>query len=485
LGGSEPDYTEDIALDNLNNYLYVVGETFSFGPGSPDESSAFILKLDSEGNLIWQRIWYAGPSIAWGVDVDFTGNVYISGQAYPYGYTGFSRQGFLAKFNQDGNLIWDYEWGGIEVPEQPISDTDEFRGISLHLSEIYIGGWKESVNPRWGDYDGIIQDPSVGVTDYPALIEDVQVEVIDLNTIVMTLDPASELDIGKALVMKIVSFPEMYAVVTGINNRLYWMKLGEGLIIPKEWNAISSGSSPSGPSAVVYGNRIYFAVRGSNNKIYYGYIDKNDGEFSGWLEVGGYTPSSPALTINRDTGALYMVVRGMDNGIYYNVYENGVWSGWSRLPGKTSAGPAAAFINNKLHIVVRGFSDTSLWHGWIDFTTSSPSWSGWSKIPGATSSSPDLSIDYETQELFLAVRGLNNKIYINRYCEGIWQGWERIPTGSTTQSPAIYATDGKIYVMVSSSDYSGRIYLNVKDSSGNWYSWQLITGRTLLKPELT
>ena len=94
MGGSEPDYTEDIALDNLNNYLYVVGETFSFGPGSPDESSAFILKLDSEGNLIWQRIWYAGPSIAWGVDVDFTGNVYISGQAYPYGYTGFFQTRF-------------------------------------------------------------------------------------------------------------------------------------------------------------------------------------------------------------------------------------------------------------------------------------------------------------------------------------------------------------------------------------------------------
>ena len=342
-----------------------------------------------------------------------------------------------------------------------------------------------SVNPRWSDYDGIVQDLIVEVTNYYPPADDFQVDVVDLNATVTTIDPASELDLGEALVMKIVSFPEMYTIVTGTNNRLYWMKLGEGLIIPREWNVVPSGSSPSGPSTVVYGNRIYLAVRGSNDKIYYGYIDKADGEFSGWFEIGGRTPSSPALTIDRDTGSLYIVVRGMDNGIYYNVYKNGVWSGWSRLPGRTSAGPAAAFINNKLHIIVKGFSDNSLWHGWVDFTTFSPSWSGWSKLSGATPSSPDLSIDYETQELFLAVRGLNNKIYINRYREGVWQGWEHIPTGSTTQSPAIYVIDGKIYVMVSSSDSSGRIYLNVKDSSGNWYSWQLITGKTLLKPELT
>src|SRR4051794_24113482 len=62
------------------------------------------------------------------------------------------------------------------------------------------------------------------------------------------------------------------------------------------------------------------------------------------LGAGGRTISAPGAVYD---GLLYLVVRGLDSGIYYSVtnagFEN-TWSPWREIPGggRTPSGPAVA-----------------------------------------------------------------------------------------------------------------------------------------------
>jgi len=132
-------------------------------------------------------------------------------------------------------------------------------------------------------------------------------------------------------------------------------------------------------------SRVYIAVEGMDNGIYFGYFDILNDTFKGWMKLPGSTPSRPVLVSDRSggfTGKLVLIVRGMDNRIYYNVLDEASfkWSGWKRLPtGSTVDAPAAAIARGKLHIVVRGGDGESLWYTYLDLQ----SWAfgGWVKLP--------------------------------------------------------------------------------------------------------
>jgi uncharacterized delta-60 repeat protein len=73
-----------------------------------------LLKLDSQGTLVWQRAYSGGDinDARGGVAVAADGSVYVAG-----GFLGFTRQTaindtFVAKFGPDGSLIWDRRYGG-------------------------------------------------------------------------------------------------------------------------------------------------------------------------------------------------------------------------------------------------------------------------------------------------------------------------------------------------------------------------------------
>ena len=99
---------------------------------------------------------------------------------------------------------------------------------------------------------------------------------------------------------------------------------------------------------------------------------------SGWKFLGGSTASTPAIASYN--GEFYMVIRGTDNGIYYQKTTGGVWpSTWQAIPGATIDAPALAVLDNNLHLVIRG-TDNGIYHNKMDLTTGT--WSGWSSIPG-------------------------------------------------------------------------------------------------------
>ena len=108
--------------------------------------------------------------------------------------------------------------------------------------------------------------------------------------------------------------------------------------------------------------------------------------FDGWNLVGGSTESLPSLT--AFDSKLELVVRGLDNGIYYNTYDIG-WVGWTLLSsGLTCDGVATTVIGNYLHIIVRGLDGNSLWHNNVNLSTSEES--NWKFLTGITPSSPTI-----------------------------------------------------------------------------------------------
>ena len=92
--------------------------------------------------------------------------------------------------------------------------------------------------------------------------------------------------------------------------------------------------------------------------------------------------------------------------------------------------------------------------------------SGWAKLPGSTPSAPSTASDGHT--VWLAVRGMDNGIYLNRLNGLGWSGWRRI-SGSTVAAPAIEFKDVRVVPVVYAIP---ALHLAVIGSDGKsiWYT---------------
>ncbi len=104
-GGVADDHANGITTDSAGG-IYIVGETSSTGAGGSD---AFLLKLNQTGSLIWERTWGGNKTdYANGLVVDHFGNIYITGFTRSFGVPGSDV--FLLKLNSSGNLLWQRIW---------------------------------------------------------------------------------------------------------------------------------------------------------------------------------------------------------------------------------------------------------------------------------------------------------------------------------------------------------------------------------------
>ena len=294
---------------------------------------------------------------------------------------------------------------------------------------------------------------------------------------------------------------ERYVVVArGLDNGIYYTICNASSGTCEPWKRLP-GSTPDAPSAAwgfdpaqgaYSSSRVYIVVRGMDNGIYFGYIDLNTRIFSGWKKLPGSTPSRPVLAF--DYWGFYMiaiVVRGMDNKIYYNIYftRNYTWSGWKRIPlGSTIDSPAAAITDAGLHIVVRGSDGRSIWYACLD--RYSFQFSGWRQLPGSTPSAPSMTSD--GYYLAIAVRGADNRVYISWDYGGSYseqfKGWVRVPTGSTVVAPAIEISRkewGAFQIAVIGSDGKSIWYTQVYSNGTQIMPWSRLPGSSLSPVALT
>ncbi len=144
LGGDGNDYGTSIALDKDKN-IYVTGRsTSTWGvPVNPFTGGydVFVAKLNNNGNLVWNSFFGSnGADYGTSIVVDASGNIYVAGfSKHTWGtpvrvFSGGSSDAFVTKLNNNGSLVWNSFLGS--------GDTDQGNSLMLDSNgNIYVTGF--------------------------------------------------------------------------------------------------------------------------------------------------------------------------------------------------------------------------------------------------------------------------------------------------------------------------------------------------------
>jgi hypothetical protein len=154
FGSSSPDYCNEIAIDNNNN-VYLTGITYgNLAETNAGSYDTWVAKYDSNGNQSWTK-QFGGSS--WddshGITTDTNGNVYLTVYTYRDSTTGNSGEGdtWLIKYDNTGKQLWTRQFGS--------SGSDESKGVTTDSNgNIYLTGKTKGdlAGTNAGDLDGWI-----------------------------------------------------------------------------------------------------------------------------------------------------------------------------------------------------------------------------------------------------------------------------------------------------------------------------------------
>ncbi len=137
-GGSEHDNGSSVSQTTDGGYI-IAGTTYSFGAGTPDFGSLYLVKTDSSGDTLWTRT-YGGPAPDYAASVQQTADsgYIIAGitESYGAGYWDV----YLVKTNAAGDVLWIKTCGG--------SADDAGNSVRQTADGGYIvAGWTYSFGP--------------------------------------------------------------------------------------------------------------------------------------------------------------------------------------------------------------------------------------------------------------------------------------------------------------------------------------------------
>lgn len=134
IGNASGSYSEvgrGIVLDSSNN-VYVAGST-----SSPSGYKCLVVKLDTDGNVLWQKSFTDGTNNFYGFDIalDGSNNSYICG----YYYGGADLGGFILKLDSSGSIIWQRTLKAV-LKIGTVPETVYLNGVAVGLQGIYVCG---------------------------------------------------------------------------------------------------------------------------------------------------------------------------------------------------------------------------------------------------------------------------------------------------------------------------------------------------------
>lgn len=158
----------DTSSEDSNPFISTLGThqpNFSYAPVSYYDS--FIGKFDSNGQRLWGT-YYGGYQIEYNhsLKVDLENNIYISGHTKSntlistsnshQAINGGQGDAYIAKFNQNGNIIWGTYYGGLN------SETSQSSTIDINNNnEIFLFGstWSTNNISTNGTYSETLNGP--------------------------------------------------------------------------------------------------------------------------------------------------------------------------------------------------------------------------------------------------------------------------------------------------------------------------------------
>jgi hypothetical protein len=186
-GAADDDFGNSVVADGSGN-VYVTGafmsstiifgsytltNTASFG----SNNNVFVTKYDPTGNVVWAKNFggttaFNGSGIGKGIDIDGSGNLYITGTFFGTGMTFGSTtltntdatgagEIFLTKLDGSGNVIWAKSAGGV--------NADGPNSIKVDGNNIYITGIFASTSITFGSTT-LNLTPFVGTPTYDIFI---------------------------------------------------------------------------------------------------------------------------------------------------------------------------------------------------------------------------------------------------------------------------------------------------------------------------
>jgi hypothetical protein len=154
------------------------------------------------------------------------------------------------------------------------------------------------------------------------------------------------------------------------------------------------------------------------------------------------------------------------------------------IPGgyATPSGPAAVAFQGTEHVFIRGL-DNRIYLNRYDGTN----WVGWSEVPGSHATSAALSAAVYFESLYLVHRGVDDRIYLDRTDGSSWASMGEVPGGfATPDAPVIVSYGAELIVAIRGFD--NLIYHNKFNRfSGVWTGWAEVPfgGATLGGPAAT
>jgi hypothetical protein len=142
-GGSSDDYASALLI--TNNSIYTTGATGSFANGGTD---TFLTRYSLNGTEFWNKT-SGGPGLEDSVSIATDGDcVYIGGDIIAYGSADYDA--LIMKYMQNGTLAWEREWGA--------TGSDGIYGLAMNGTDIYAVGYTNSTGA--GSYDGFLLEYS-------------------------------------------------------------------------------------------------------------------------------------------------------------------------------------------------------------------------------------------------------------------------------------------------------------------------------------
>jgi len=175
IGGTGNDYCYGIAVDSFNN-VYLNGYQNSDSSGIADMA---VIKLDTNGNLLWQKK-IGGNEIENGkaIAIDSNDNIYLNGGQNSDSYGGYDYG--VIKLDSDGNILWQKKIGGISGEAGYAIAVDTLNNVYLNgyqFSDSY-GGKDYGVMKLYTDQDS---DMSLSIGDMNLSIGNMSLSIGDMN----------------------------------------------------------------------------------------------------------------------------------------------------------------------------------------------------------------------------------------------------------------------------------------------------------------